>query len=128
MLNSPTVTQLPTRDPHVYAFEVRGNTQRDDLAAMAQLVNAAFDRGERIGLLIRLVDFDIADTAAGLSRPVIESGVRSLRAVERYAVVGPPAAAAFLIEAFDGLIPVQARTFASGDEADAWSFVASASR
>jgi hypothetical protein len=123
MLTTPTVTQLRTPAPNVYAFEVRGGTRHEDLAAMAQAVNEAFDRGERIALLIRLVGFDGIDAAAGLSGPAVESGIRSLGGVERYAVIGPPRIARVMIETFGRIIPTEARTFASAEESEAWAFV-----
>ena len=123
MLLTPNITQIETTDPSVYAFRIEGGASAEEMADMAEVMNAAFDRDETVSMLVLLHDFDASDAAAGLSLRSLESQFRSLAHVERYGVVGAPAFAAAMIEAFGRIGPIEARTFDPGEEAAAWAFV-----
>lgn len=123
MLDTPTIRQIPTDTPRVYAFRVCGDTRADDMAAMAALMNCAFDEGQEVDMLLVLEGFGTGDTVAGLTLETVTSQVRSLTHVGKYAVVGAPGPAAAMIRAFGRLIPVDARVFDPAEEAAAWDFV-----
>lgn len=126
MLQTTNITQIATDDPAVYAFRIEGGVTTEEMAGMAEVMNAAFDRDETVSMLVLLHDFVASDAAAGLSLRSLESQVRSLAHVERYGVVGAPSFAAAMIETFDKISPIDARTFDPGEEAAAWAFVGAA--
>ena len=120
---SDSVTPISTDRPSVFAFRIHGPLDRHALAAMAAEVNEAFDRSEKVGMLLLLEQVDLADAGAGLSTEVVRADIRSLSSVDRYALVGLPRAAKRMIETLDPIIPVRARTFAPEELDQAWAFV-----
>jgi hypothetical protein len=101
------------------AFRIDGRIERDDIEAMAREVLAAFEERGEVDMLILLEDWDGISAGAILSRERVEAQVSAVRHVRKYAVVGPPDWAAALINGFDRILPVDARTFEAGDEAAA---------
>lgn len=123
MLSTDHIKQISNTDSSVYAFRVEGGASADEMAAMADVMNAAFDRDEKVNMLLILHDFGAADASAGLALRSLYSQVRSLAHVERYAVVGAPTVAAAMIETFEKVLPLEAKTFDPEEEAAAWTFV-----
>ena len=123
MLSTLSIKQIATDKPSVYAFHIEGGVTADEMAKLADVVNAAFDRDEKVSLLFILHDFGASDAMAGLTPGSLYSQMRSLAHVERYAVVGAPTIAAALIETSEKVLPVEARTFDPDEENAAWHFV-----
>jgi hypothetical protein len=123
MPDAPTVTRIQTDNPFVYAFAIRGDTRSEDVAAMAELMNTAFDRGEQVSMLLLMHGVDMGDALASLNLASLKAQARSASHVEKYAVVGAPAAAEAMIRTMAPLIPVDARVFPPNAEAEAWDFV-----
>ncbi len=123
LLNLPSVRQIPTSSDTVYAFEVSGHVSDDDAEALAEYMNDAFDRHEKVNMLMKLDGYTGSDMDAIFDGEVIESRWRSLFNVEKYAVVGAPDGASKMIAFMDKILPVDAKSFASHEEAMAWEFV-----
>ena len=123
LFSTTSVKQIATTQPNVHAFDVIGHVSSDDAEAMAEHMNVVFDVQDKVNMLLRLNDYSGSDRLAMFDGDVIESRWRSLANVERYAVVGAPAAAATMIAVMDKLIPVDARAFDAENEANAWVFV-----
>ena len=107
MLDTPTVSRLPADDPAVYAFEIRSGTRSEDVAAMAEVMNDAFARGETVSMLLLMRGVDLGDALAGLNLASLKAQARSASHVKKYAVVGAPAAAETMIRTMAPLIPVE---------------------
>jgi hypothetical protein len=123
MLKSRTVQQIATTSPDVYAFRLRGEVMADDLRAMAETMNAAFDVQPAVSMLLIFDAYEGVETGAGFDVQTLTSQFRSLVKVDKYAVVGAPGFASGMINVMDKIIPTDARTFDAGDEAMAWDFV-----
>jgi len=123
MLLTETIVQMPTTSPDVYAFRIRGKVTAEDMHAMAATMNEVFDSGRTISMLLLFEAFDGAEAGAMFDPENVKSRFRSLAHVEKYAVVGAPTIASAMIAVMDKLIPVDARSFAGEEEAEAWSFV-----
>lgn len=117
------ITQLQVDNPSVFAFLIRSQVSEEDMKAMAATMNAAFDTHDSVSMLLIFAVYDGSETGAGLNAETLRSQFRSLRHVEKYAVVGAPPAAAAMINVMGSLIPVDARTFDAADEPEAWRFV-----
>jgi hypothetical protein len=117
------IERCETDRPTLLAYRVRGRITRDAIEGMASEVAAAFDSEGEIDLLVLLQEWDGIDAGAVLSGERAKVQARSIRHVRRYGVVGAPAWAESLINAFDTLLPLEARTFAPEDEASAWAWV-----
>lgn len=118
-----SVRQIRTTENTVYAFVISGQVDDDAAEAMATVMNEAFDRHDKVSMLLDLSAFTGSDWESFLERDVIRSRWRSLSHVERYAVIGAPDYAARMIATMDKLIPVDARAFHAGERDAAWQFV-----
>ncbi|MEX0308920.1 MAG: STAS/SEC14 domain-containing protein [Tateyamaria sp.] len=119
MLTTPSIRQVQTSRPDLYAFRIAGKVSREDIEAMSELMNTAFDaHKEKIDMLLIFDRYEGSDFGATMSWESIKSRFKSLRNVHRYVVVGAPDSAADLIETLGSVLPVEAETYA--DEAVAW--------
>lgn len=123
MLTTPRITQIATTNPFVYAFRIRSGVEAEEFSRVAEITNAAMDREERLSLLFILEGFGLSDAMAGFSPKSLGAQFRSLAHMERYAVVGAPSIAAGMIDAFDKVSSIEARSFEPGEEDAAWAFV-----
>lgn len=120
---SGAVSRIAVADDRLFAFRIDGRVTRQDVKAMARLLEAAFDAWEDIDILLSMPDYEGIDIDAMLNSDMARAMVRSNRHVRRYAVVGPPSWDAAMIRIFDPLIPVRARAFALAQEREAWDWV-----
>ena len=119
MLTLPSLTQIATSRPDLFAFRITGEVSREDMTAMAEYMNDIFDRHEdKVDMLMIFDRYEGAETGASLSWESLKSRFRSATNVGRYIVVGAPDAAEGMIEIMDHLIPVKAETF--DEEIAAW--------
>ncbi|WP_299684938.1 STAS/SEC14 domain-containing protein [uncultured Tateyamaria sp.] len=119
MLTTPSITQVQTSRPDLYAFRITSEVSREDMEAMAELMNNAFDRhDDKVDMLMIFDRYDGAETGASWSWEALKSRFKSVSNVRRYVVVGVPERAQELIETMNALIPVEAETFDT--EASAW--------
>lgn len=122
-MTNPSIRTVPTADPATYAFEIDGKVTSDEMEAMADRMNAAFDAHDKVNMVLIFRRFDGSELGAGYDWSSIKSRVRSLTNVDKYVAVGAPAAAEKMIEAMDLVIPVEARTFDLAEIDAAWAFV-----
>lgn len=123
MLTTPTILQIAVTSPDVYAFRIRGHVAKEDLQAMAETMNAAFDRQTEVSMLLVFDAFEGVEAGAGFDLPTLTAQFRSLANVDKYAVVGAPRVASAMITVMDKFIPTDARSFTADEEALAWAFV-----
>ena len=123
MLITNTIRQIAVTSPDVYAFRIRGEVAADDLKAMAETMNDAFDIQPTVSMLLMFDQFDGVETGAGFDMETLTSQFRSLAKVDKYAVVGAPRFASVMINVMDKVIPTDARTFGADEEMLAWEFV-----
>lgn len=124
MFEHGAISQIPTQRPGLYAFRVEGHIDDDASEALAEFMNAAFDRhAEKVDMLLDLSGLTGRDWDTMLDADVLKSRFRSLSEVRRYAVIGAPERARKMIDFMDNLIPVEARAFALAEAGEAWDFV-----
>ncbi len=123
MLDTPTIKQIAASAPSVYAFRILGEVTSEDMAAMADLMNDAFDAHDKVSMLLIFEHYKGSEMGASFSMENLKAQMRSIANVEKYAVVGVPDAAETMISAMDAISPVDARSFDMADEAAAWAFV-----
>lgn len=123
MLMSNAIRQIATTKSTVFAFEISGEVSAAEMEAMADTMNAAFDRHDTVDMVLIFRDFEGSAPGAGLDWSSIKSRFRSLSNVGTYAVVGAPGWAEKLIDGIGTLIPVKTRTFAKHDVDAAWAAV-----
>ncbi len=123
----PAIQRRPSPRDTLLVFEIAGKISKTDIEGMASQVDAAFDALETVDLLLIMTDFEGLDAGAVFDGPSMEVQARSIRHVRKYGVVGAPALARAMIEAFGHVSPVNARTFDLGEQAAAWAWIESAS-
>ena len=111
MLTTPSITQVKTSRPDLYAFRISQTITQDDMEAMAEVMNAAFDRhDDKVDMLLIFDRYDGAETGASWSWEALKSRFKSITNVRRYVVVGAPDSAEDLIERMASIMPVDAET------------------
>jgi hypothetical protein len=118
MLNTSSIIQIRTSRPDLYAFRINGQVSRDDMNAMAEVMNEAFSAKEKVDMLLIFDRYDGAETGASFGWESIKSRFRSVSNVNRYVVVGAPDAADSMIKTMGSILPVDAETYDT--EEPAW--------
>jgi hypothetical protein len=119
----PSIAQLLTKRPDLFAFEVRGRIRETDIAAMAHTLETAFDRLGTVDILIVMRHWDGIDMSAAFDGAALKAQARAAAHVGKYAVVGAPAWAKAMINLFSPLTPVEEKTFELAEEEQAWAWV-----
>ena len=109
--------------PDLLVFEILGKITEPDIEWMAGAVDAAFKAQGEIDMLLVMRRYDGAEVGALFDGEAIKVQFQSLVHVRRYAVVGAPAWARAMIELFDKVSPVDAKTFDIEDEAAARAWI-----
>ncbi len=118
-----TIRRIPTTDPATFAFEIDGEVTSEEMEAMADLMNAAFDTHDKVNMMLIFRDYEGSELGAGFQWSSIRSRFRALTHVDKYVVVGAPDAAETMIDTMGKLIPVEAKTFDLAEVDAAWTFV-----
>ena len=121
MFTTASVRETPNDTDSVYAFHIMGEVSAEDMSAMADYMNRAFDTHDKVSMLLIFDRYGGAERGASADWSVIKSRLRSLTNVDKYAVVNAPDSAESMIRTMGALIPVDVRTF--DDEDAAWAFV-----
>ncbi len=117
------ISQISTNRPDLLAFEVTGKIAEADIEGMASTVSAAFERFDKIDLLLTMPGYDGAELGAVFDKESFATTLRSGAHVRHYAVVGAPAWARAMINVFSPLSPVEAKTFDLEEEEEAWAWI-----
>lgn len=117
------VRLIETGDPAVHAWEIDGRITPDDVSRVSAPLQAAFDRGDTVNLLVRIKDYDGFDASILTERSLIALKLAALRHVDRYAVVGAKSWMERLVALMDPLIAPEVRAFDPEEEDEAWAWV-----
>jgi len=117
------ITEIPTSEPHVFAFTLSGELSQSDLVSMAEKMLGGFERHSLVNMLLFFEDYEGVDLASGAHTAVIKAQLKGVSKVDKYAVVGAPDIAAKMVGLSDLIMPIASDSF-HADEADlAWAFV-----
>lgn len=117
-----SIKRLATKHPRLLAFELTGRISQDDVEWMADVIRPYFSADRSINILLILRRYKGLDAGAVFDMKSVTTQIRSARYVAKYAVVGAPTWIETIINLFDPISPVEARTFASEDEEAAWAW------
>ncbi|OYU20288.1 MAG: STAS/SEC14 domain-containing protein [Rhodobacteraceae bacterium PARR1] len=123
MFNTAHIQQIPADRAATYVLRIGHGVTSEEMVDLAVYLDLALDRHDKIDMLLFLHDFTLWDAVQSLSLRAMATQAQSLAHVNRYAVVGAPALAALMIEVFDTVIPVEARSFDAKDADAAWTFI-----
>ncbi|MEL7130643.1 MAG: STAS/SEC14 domain-containing protein [Pseudomonadota bacterium] len=111
MLTTNSITQVKTSRPDLYAFRITKMVTQEDMEAMAEVMNDAFDRHEdKIDMLLIFDRYDGAESGATWGWEALKSRFKSVTNIRRYVVVGAPDSAEDLIETMAKIMPIEAET------------------
>ncbi len=121
MFETPTIAQIPTDRPSVFAFRIRGKVTHEDFSAMAEYMNRAFDAFDKVTMLLVFDGFEGRETGAGWDAETMKAQFRSVGKVDKYIVVGAPESAGAMVEGFGKVLPVKAEAFPEAEAPKAWA-------
>lgn len=113
MLNTKSIEQFDTKLYGTFAFRIKAEIRDDDLEAMADVMNKAFDALDEVDMLLVFQSDEGSEFGAGMNFDVLKSRFRAISNVRNYCVANAPDNAESMIEFFNKLMPVDARTFNS---------------
>ena len=103
--------------PATYGFRIDGKVTNEDMTAMAERVLEAFKMHDKIDMLLVFDAFDGSDTGASLSAAAIKAQASSLWNVRAYVTAAAPEKAGEMVETLGKMLPVEAHSFPTEDEA-----------
>jgi hypothetical protein len=104
-------------------LEIRAKIIREDMGWTARQVDVAFDAQEKIDLLLVMTSLEGAEPGAVFDGEAAGAMVRSLKHVRRYRVVGAPGWVRGMIELFKWTTPVEEKTSAPEELAEAHRWI-----
>lgn len=125
--DTPTPTSaslLPSHRTDLLIFEIVARLHTADMRWMADQVREAFEREQRVDILILFRPFEGATAGAVFQPEALKVEAASVIHVRRYGVVGAPAWAEAMINLGGILSPIDARTFDQDEEAEARAWIA----
>lgn len=122
-MDTPTIKRVPTDNPAVFAFRITGRVTSEDMHAMAELMNKAFDAFDKVSMVLVFEGFGGRETGATFEPEAMKAQFRSVAKVDKYVVVGAPESAAKMVEGFGKILPVDAQAFPREKEDEAFAVV-----
>lgn len=119
----PAIRRIDTDRDDLCALEIVGRFTAADLENTYGLLEAAYDRHEKIDLLVRISDYEGFDWNAALDDSIISAKSKALRHIRKYAVVGGPAWMRLALGVFAPFLSIEMRHFPPQDEAAAWEWI-----
>lgn len=114
---------LKTSSDKVFAYEVNGRITQQDITAATKEMKDAFDRPDKINVLLHIKDWQGFDLSAVVDDDLAKLKYKAISKVDRYAVIGAPAWLRNLLELIDPLFSVNIKIFEPGEEDAAWEWV-----
>ena len=119
----PAIVRVPTDRANMLAFRIRDRVQASDARAIMGFLNDAYQRHDKIDLMVIVDDFDGFDAQILFDAGAWSSKRESLSHVRRYAVVGGPAFIRSAAGFFGAFMPVEIKAFERDDEDEAWQWL-----
>lgn len=117
------ITRIDTSRHDLFAFEINGRIHEPDIEWMAATLQDAFTRLGKVDILIVMKHWDGIDMSAAFDSRGLAAQAQANGHVRKYGVVGAPGWAAAMINLFSPLTPVEEKTFALAEEAEAWAWI-----
>ena len=114
---------IQTNNDRVVAYAINGSVTENDIKEAAKVLNEAFDRHDKVNILVRMKDFGGYDLYALLNDELYRMKYKALSKVEKYAVVGAKPWMRNLMELISPLFKMETRVFDESEEAAAWEWV-----
>ncbi len=113
---------IPTSTDRVLAFKFKGPITAADFRQAASMLDAAYKKHDKIGLLVRIVG-PMTTRLEVFREQFVHVKLEALRHVERYAIVGGPDWLQGAAKMLNPLFRMDVRHFTMDDENDAWEWL-----
>lgn len=121
MLTTANIKEFDAGLPRTYAFRIFDEVTQDDMEAMSARMNDAFDRDEgQVDMLLVFRTSKTSEMGAGWSAEAMKAQGRSLSNVRNYVVANAPGQAGGIVETMGKVLPVEAKSFETEEEAIEW--------
>jgi hypothetical protein len=121
MLTTANIEEFDPGLPRTFAFRIHDEVTKDDMEAMSTRMNEAFDRDDgKVDMLLVFKTNKTSETGASWSGEAMKAQGRSLSNVRNYVVANAPGQAGGIVETMGKVMPVEAKSFETEDEALAW--------
>ena len=121
MLTTANIKEFDTGLPRTYAFRIFDEVKQDDMEAMSSRMNDAFDRDDgKVDMLLVFETNKTSEMGAGWSSEAMKAQGRSLSNVRNYVVANAPGQAGGIVESMGKVMPVEAKSFETEEEAMEW--------
>ncbi len=117
------ITELPSDDPNVAAFEVNGKIRKEDIEFSKKLVIPFLNDEPPRRLLVRITDLQGIQPSTLFDQQMIAMKQEARKHLDRYAVVGGPDWLQHLVRSLAPLFSFEIETFDLDDEDEAWDWV-----
>jgi hypothetical protein len=119
-MESKTVQEIETDQPGLYGFRILGEVDREDMRAMSERMLKAFDAHDKVDMLLVFETDKTSTPDSSWSTDALKAQFKSLSKVRNYVVANAPGQAGGIVEAVGKLMPVEARSFDTEEDARAW--------
>jgi hypothetical protein len=124
-VGKPSTRIIETGDPKLINYEIDGRLTMDDIERVVQPLQKAFEKDEKIDLLVRMKNYAGFDPSILIQPSVIAVKLSSIRYLRRYAIVGTEDWLKNLSGMFAWLSPIELKFFNVAQEDEAWAWVKS---
>jgi hypothetical protein len=122
-LQHQAITEIQTKRPDLFGFEVNGKIMEHDIEWMARRLKGAFDAHGTVDIIIVMRNWEGIALSAVFDSEGLSAQGKAVQHVRKYAVVGAPTWAEAMINLMAPISPVEAKTFDLEDEKAAWQWV-----
>jgi hypothetical protein len=119
----PSIHFLQTTNENVFAYRVDGRLRAKDVKAAVEAFKPFLERKGKVNVLGKLNGFGGFDLLALLEDEYIKLKIKSIKKVEKYAIIGAPGWMRNFLELVSPLLSMKVRVFDQSEEAAAWVWV-----
>lgn len=121
MLTTANIEEFDAGVPRTFAFRIHDQVTRKDMEAMSERMNDVFDGDDgKVDMLLSFRTNKTSETGASWSGEAMKAQGRSLSNVRNYVVANAPGQAGGIVESMGKVMPVEAKSFDTEEDALAW--------
>ena len=121
----PSTSLIETGDPKLISYEIDGMFTKDDVERVVQPLQQAFEKDEKIDLLVRMKNYAGFDPSILAQRSVLSVKLSAISHIRRYAIVGAKDWMKNVVGMFASMLPFEIQFFDPAQEDEAWAWVKS---
>ncbi len=121
--HEPAITELPSDDPNIAAFEVNGKIRAEDIELSKKIMTQFLTDDPPRRVLAKVTNLQGLQPSILFDGQMIEMKREARRHLDRYAVVGGPEWFQHLVRSMGSMFDFQIKTFQLDEEEKAWEWL-----